>query len=37
MRTGEYCISNIDKLVKEGCITQDRAADLKKWQERVNL
>ena len=32
MRTGEYCISNIDKLVVEGCITHERAADLKKWQ-----
>jgi hypothetical protein len=32
MRTGEYCISNIDKLVEEGCITPERARDLKKWQ-----
>ena len=32
MRTGEYCISNIDKLVEEGCITQERATELKKWQ-----
>jgi hypothetical protein len=32
MRTGEYCISNINKLVEEGCITPERARDLKKWQ-----
>jgi hypothetical protein len=32
MRTGEYCISNINKLVEEGCITPERAKDLKKWQ-----
>lgn len=33
MRTGEYCISNIDKLVEEGCISPRRAVELKKWQE----
>ena len=33
MRTGEYCISSIDKLVEMGCITPKRAIDLKKWQK----
>lgn len=33
MRTGEYCISNIDKLVEEGCISPRRAVELKKWQQ----
>lgn len=33
MRKGDYCIRSIDKLVCEGCISLERAAELKKWQE----
>lgn len=33
MRTGEYCIRNITRLVEEGCISPERAKELEKWQK----